>query len=181
MESSRCSSKTLQKRSCPYAPLDEALRYIVIYSKRLMDLIINFNKWNSSITFTQCECFIYLSIEPNIMHLCSIFDVLICIKLYAHRAIRICFKVITGLFQWPLENIMGKHTHANIILNYSCRPCGFQIQICQMEMSRRGPCMLRQYVRVPEGENLNIDSSPCYCIALMCFPIYNVLYCILST
>ena len=28
MESSRCSSKTLQKGSCPYAPLDEALRYV---------------------------------------------------------------------------------------------------------------------------------------------------------
>ena len=27
MESSRCSSKTLKKGSCPYAPLDEALRY----------------------------------------------------------------------------------------------------------------------------------------------------------
>ena len=27
VESSRCSSKTLQKGSCPYAPLDEALRY----------------------------------------------------------------------------------------------------------------------------------------------------------
>ena len=27
MESSRCSSKTLQKGSCPYALLDEALRY----------------------------------------------------------------------------------------------------------------------------------------------------------
>ena len=26
VESSRCSSKTLQKGSCPYAPLDEALR-----------------------------------------------------------------------------------------------------------------------------------------------------------
>ena len=26
-ESGRCSSKTLQKRSCPYAPLDEVLRY----------------------------------------------------------------------------------------------------------------------------------------------------------
>ena len=28
VESSRCSSKTLQKRSCPYAPLDAALRYV---------------------------------------------------------------------------------------------------------------------------------------------------------
>ena len=28
MESSRCSSKTLQKGSCPYAPLDEALLYM---------------------------------------------------------------------------------------------------------------------------------------------------------
>ena len=27
VESSRCSSKTLQKGSCPYAPLDEPLRY----------------------------------------------------------------------------------------------------------------------------------------------------------
>ena len=27
VESSRCSSKTLQKGSCPYAPLDKALRY----------------------------------------------------------------------------------------------------------------------------------------------------------
>ena len=29
VESSRCSSKTLQKGSCPYAPLDEALRYTI--------------------------------------------------------------------------------------------------------------------------------------------------------
>ena len=29
MESSLCSSKTLQKGSCPYEPLDEALRYFV--------------------------------------------------------------------------------------------------------------------------------------------------------
>ena len=28
VESSRCSTKTLQKGSCPYAPLDEALRYM---------------------------------------------------------------------------------------------------------------------------------------------------------
>ena len=27
VESSRCSSKTLQEGSCPYAPLNEALRY----------------------------------------------------------------------------------------------------------------------------------------------------------
>ena len=27
VESSRCSSSTLQKGSCPYAPLDEALQY----------------------------------------------------------------------------------------------------------------------------------------------------------
>ena len=27
VESSRCSSKTLQKGSCPYAPVDEVLRY----------------------------------------------------------------------------------------------------------------------------------------------------------
>ena len=30
VESSRCSSKTLKKGSCPYAPLDEALRYILL-------------------------------------------------------------------------------------------------------------------------------------------------------
>ena len=34
VESSRCSSKTLQEGSCPYAPLDEALGYVhILYSK----------------------------------------------------------------------------------------------------------------------------------------------------
>ena len=37
VESSRCSSKTLQKGSCPYAPLDEALRYVL---KRFFFLFI---------------------------------------------------------------------------------------------------------------------------------------------
>ena len=35
VESSRCSSKTLRKGSCPYAPLDEALRYDICYTVKV--------------------------------------------------------------------------------------------------------------------------------------------------
>ena len=40
VESSRCSSKTFQKRSCPYAPLDEALQYTITHSSAFRSILI---------------------------------------------------------------------------------------------------------------------------------------------
>ena len=67
VESSGYSSKTLQKGSCPYAPLDEALRYgIVVFSHcdSLVDLILVTHCNVSTITY-----YIFMRLKRPIDHI----------------------------------------------------------------------------------------------------------------